>query len=404
MPYFKAASLVILSALVLAGCSTPTVRHQPKADYREFTDVTWRPETTVRPPFRSTEIAVDTVAALEKGVYAFYDTHRSFFTLESDGPGQWVAREATENLGERAFTWSKGAVQLVRDGKVLANEGPMRAERLDDGRILLKNDGKALFNLALQLRAFDISGKPVRQFLRNSNNQPDTLAWFVPGEAKFPKGSVAYLATYWLGDDEIVIPSQSAFTGTATLEKLLTRFTPKSAPYCISYLGHTESVPYGLSFEKPAKATKVRSTRRTTERAHGRFVLSPVERGNMFCSRLPEAAGQMGGEWKITRIQGTRVLELKEDAGVDCADMGIQPINNDGVDIGFAEVMRADNKGKVRRQVVPVRIVRNNEAVTDFRLKFNEEAAAAVEAVLAKAEAARAAHEAQNGARAGSAK
>lgn len=148
----------------------------------------------------------------------------------------------------------------------------------------------------------------------------------------------------------------------------------------------------------------MRSTRRTTERAHGRFVLSPVERGNMFCSRLPEAAGQMGGEWKITRIQGTRVLELKEDAGVDCADMGIQPINNDGVDIGFAEVMRADNKGKVRRQVVPVRIVRNNEAVTDFRLKFNEEAAAAVEAVLAKAEAARAAHEAQNGARAGSAK
>ena len=30
----------------------------------------------------------------------------------------------------------------------------------------------------------------------NGNNQPDSLAWFVPADAKFPQGSVAYLATY----------------------------------------------------------------------------------------------------------------------------------------------------------------------------------------------------------------
>ena len=77
------------------------------------------------------------------------------------------------------------------------------------------------------------------------------------------------------------------------------------------------------------------------------------------------------------------------------SDIGIQPINNDGIDVGFAEVVRG-NKGQSRMQVVPVRIVRNNQPITDFRLKFNAAAAQAIAEVLPKADASRRAHDERN--------
>lgn len=81
--FIKATSVLITAAVLLTGCATNTVKHQPKASYREFTDATWRPETSVRPPMRSLEMAVDSAAALQEGVYAFYDTHTSFFSTRA---------------------------------------------------------------------------------------------------------------------------------------------------------------------------------------------------------------------------------------------------------------------------------------------------------------------------------
>ena len=78
--FLKATSAAFAAAVLLSGCATHTVDYQPKANYKEFTDATWRPESNIRPPFRSTEIPIDSVAALQEGIYAFYDTHRSFFS------------------------------------------------------------------------------------------------------------------------------------------------------------------------------------------------------------------------------------------------------------------------------------------------------------------------------------
>ena len=388
--FLKATSAAFAAAVLLSGCATHTVDYQPKANYKEFTDATWRPESNIRPPFRSTEMPVDSVAILQEGIYAFYDTHRSFFQLQPAQTGSWTVSETVTQAGERCFTWGQGAVQLIRNSRVLNNEGPMVASRLPDGRILLQNSGQAVFNLAVELRAYNISGKPIRHFLRNGNNQPDSLAWFVPADAKFPQGSVAYLATYWLGDDEIVQPSRSAFTGTRNLESMIARYTAKTTPYCMSYVSHLEATPYGLSFERPVRE---RGKNRASA-PQGRFILSQVQRSNMFCERLSNGA-QKGGSWKISRIQGTRVLELTEDADVPSSDIGIQPINNDGIDVGFAEIVRG-NKGQSRMQVVPVRIVRNNQPVTDFRLKFNAAAAQAIAEVLPEADASRRAHDERN--------
>ena len=171
---------------------------------------------------------------------------------------------------------------------------------------------------------------------------------------------------------------------------MIARYTAKTTPYCMSYVSHLEATPYGLSFERPVRE---RGKNRASA-PQGRFILSQVQRSNMFCERLPNGA-QKGGSWKISRIQGTRVLELTEDADVPSSDIGIQPVNNDGIDVGFAEIVRG-NKGQSRMQVVPVRIVRNNQPVTDFRLKFNAAAAQAIAEVLPEADASRRAHDERN--------
>ncbi len=378
-------------ALSLTGCATTETKDapQPKAAYQEFTDATWRPETAVRAPYRTTELPTSTQEALSDGIYAFFETHRSHFQLQTQSDGKMTAIETIETAGERVLSWGSGADTLYRNARPLTNAGIMSASALPDGRVLLQNEGDAPFNMALNLRAFNIAGKPIRHFLRNNNNQPDELAWFMKENAVFPPGSVAYLSTYWLGDDEIVRPSKNAFTGADTLERLVRRFS-NDTPFCLSYVSHTEAHPYGVIFKK----TQHRS-RRDQDAASGEFRLVPVKNASVFCEPITDEA-QSQGTWKIVRIQGTRILELVPDAQVQCSDLGVQPVNDASTDIGFAEIITQTNKGE-RKNVVPVKILRNNQPIVDFRLKFNRTAADAIGKHLLSAWYAKQAHEADFG-------
>ena len=380
-------------ALLLTGCASTqkAVQPQPKAAYHEFTDVTWKPETAIRAPYRSSEIQLSTQQILSEGIYAFFDTHRSLFKLVAQSDGTFKATETVEISGQRVLSWGKGASTLYRNAKPLENAGEMTATTLEDGRLLLQNTGKAPFNMALNLRAFNIAGKPIRHFLRNNNNQPDDLAWFMPETAVFPAGSMAFLGTYWLGDDEIVRPTKNAFTGSQTLERLIRRFS-HNTPFCLSYVNHQNAHPYGVIF----KETLRRSRREQDSSSSGQFHLVPVKNGSVFCEPIPETQ-QAHGTWKIVRIQGTRVLVLEPTDAVECSDLGIQPINKDSTGVGFAEVLVKTDKGE-RLNVVPVRILHNNQAIVDFRLKFNATAAEAIEKHLQDAARARENHEAIYGA------
>lgn len=379
--------------LILTGCAgtQKAVQPQPKATYQEFTDATWKPETAIRAPYQSSEIQLSTQQILSEGIYAFFDTHRSLFKLVAQSDGSFRASETVEVSGQRALSWSKGAGTLYRNAKPVENAGSITASTLDDGRLLLQNSGQAPFNMALNLRAFNISGKPIRHFLRNNNNQPDDLAWFMPETAVFPAGSVAYIGTYWLGDDEIIRPSKNAFTGSETLERLIRRFS-HNTPFCLSYVNHQNAHPYGVIF----KETLRRSRREQDSSSSGQFHLVPVKNGSVFCEPIPETR-QAHGTWKIVRIQGTRVLVLEPTDAVECSDLGIQPINKNSTDVGFAEVFVKTNRGE-RLNVVPVKILRNNQAIVDFRLKFNAKAAQAIEKHLQEAARARDNHEALFGA------
>lgn len=380
----RALSLATLLAapLWLTGCATAPEPLTPKAGYQEFTDVTWRPETHARAPMRANEMSVSALEAYKAGLWSFHDTHSSNFYLTQTDDGAWTAHEKIDAAAERCISWGTGADTLFRKGRPCKNEGVVHASPMSDGRLLLQNSGATPFNVAVELRAFNVSGKPIRHFLRNSNNQPDSLAWFVRESDVFPKGSTAYLATYWLGDDEILRPSKTAFTGADTLEKLMRQFSGK-IPYCMSYISHQGATRYGIRF-----------TPRRGKALEGGFELLPVKSSNMFCEAESGAVSRKG-TWRITTIQGTRVLELIPESNVEMSDLGVQPVNRQAVGVGFAEILT----GKTKR-VVPVRIIRNNQPLTDFRLKFNRTAADSIAAALDHAARSKDAHDTKLGLRA----
>lgn len=375
---------------LLSGCTATTSnRVQTKAQYQEFTDVTWLPEHSVRAPYHSPEISKSTADSLREGIYAFYSTHQSRFSLEKRNDGTYVAQEVVGRPGYRVLTWGTGANVLYRNARAQENTGTVKATDMQDGRLLLENVGKAPFNMAVKLRAFNVSGKPVRHFLRNANNQPDALAWYIPNHVVFPQGSVAYIATYWLGDDEILRPSQSTFTGASNLERLLTQFS-QNIPYCLSYVNHQKANPYGIIFDRPAKSSR---SKKKSSPTSGTFHLVSADRSSMFCAADASNPKQPTGTWKISTIHGTRVIELHPQSDVAHSDLGIQPVNKDATDVGFAEVMQPSARGE-RMSVVPVRILRNNQPITDFRLKFNRQAAETLATVLQTAADTKAAYEA----------
>ena len=321
------------AVLFLAGCATAPQPPTAKADYKEFTDARWLPETAVRAPKDAKEAAVTTEEALKNGIHVFYGPHDTRFALNAEGNRLRVTESQTADK-EPFLSWGAGAHTLFRNSKPVANTGAEEIRFLEDGRALIRFKGDANYFLAVAVRAYDVSGKPVRQYMRDGNNLPTALAWYTDKNAVFPEGSLVYQTTWWLGDDEIVMPAKAAFTGASSLERLTTTFT---------------------------------AAERTV----------PAE----------------GGKWKVRTIRGNRVMELIPNDAVATADIGIQPVNAGSMAVGFAEVAATDpaefalQSKTVRRtmRMVPVRILKSNQPITDFRLRYNDTAAAAVKAASDKA-------------------
>ena len=391
----KTGTAALAAAILLAGCATSTTdgpHYEPKAKFNDFTDVTWLPETSVRAPYNAKEVAVDAMTALKAGIHVFYGTHDTRFALTNESGVERITENAAAS-SEGAVSWGAGADTLYRNGLAVSNGGASSIEPLTDGRILIRSAGQTDMFVAFALKAYDVSGLPVRQFLRDGNNRPSRLAWFVKRSAVFPAGSIAYQTTWWLGDDEVVTPSKSAFTGTRSFEELTRRYSSR-LPYCLAYINHQAANPYGVVFD-PVKQPRRRTL---AVGMTGTFQLQPVKR-SVFCERDADSirmlTGQAAGTWTLKKIRGTLVMELTTGSEVDSSDLGVQPVNRNATSVGFAEIRtpRASKTGKKAgavqydTRVVPVRILKANEPITDFRLRFNDTAAATVRSALAEADA-----------------
>ncbi len=400
-------ALAALTSVTLAGC-VATEKVIPDADegvislknhYSTFTDATWLPEKTIRAPYGSPEIYPDIIDVMTRGIYAFYGTEESKLSImKTSVPGLYAGNESQRRI-EPTLSFSKGSSTVFRNGNPIPSLNNITASKLEDGRLMFSSSGKASINVAVKLRAFNVSGKPVLHFIRNASNQPDDLAWYMDPNITFPAGSEAYVFTYWLGDDEIVVPASNSFTGTKSIEELMNRYSKKVAPLCMNYIHSRATTPYGVMFPAlsttPTRVTKeitnaqgkvirrVTTTERPKAAPTGTLTLLKARSDAIFCE-IPKETSLARATWKMRSIQGTRVMEIIPDKNVSPADVGIQPINQSSVGVGFAETIRV-HKGVRSTNVVPVNILRNNRPIVEFRLKFNEPAAAAVRKALVQA-------------------
>ncbi len=393
--HLKTIFLLSFTSAFLVACSATAPEKaptQPRAHYSVFTDSTWVPESHIRAPYGATEIVVPIEKALEEGVHAFVEDNESLIELKKIDAKAFELKETIRSKNEKTLSWGEGASVLYRNSHPVTDWGKATAKTLPDGRLLVSGRGNVDVNFAARMLAFNISGKPIRQIIRDANNQPDTLAWYMKGSEVFPTGSVAYIFTYWLGDDEVIWPAKGTFTGAATLEKLMQNFS-EAQPFCLAYIDHTHANPYGAYFDKKTlpKSGITSFLRKLTKRGRieGDYYLTNASHEAFFCQKAPTIK-PVAGRWTIRYIQGTRVLELARPQSISSSDLGIQPVNKDSISVGFAEIESKTTSGRIQKKVVPVRILHNNKPITDFRVKFNGVAAnalrkAAHEAALSKA-------------------
>ena len=129
--------LVLLDVpALLAGCASTVdngPNYEPKANFSDFKDITWLPETSVRAPYNARELTVNALDALRKGVHVFYDTHDTRFSLTGTSDILTVTESAVAQ-NEGALSWGAGSDTLYRNGVAVKNQGGAPAKVLEDGR------------------------------------------------------------------------------------------------------------------------------------------------------------------------------------------------------------------------------------------------------------------------------
>ena len=141
-----------------------------------------------------------------------------------------------------------------------------------NGTALLKfGASKSPVQIGIKLRAFDVSGLKMSEFLKNRKGEPLAEAEKVGNEV-FPAGSIAYKADTTFLNDEMVIPVNQNFTSASTSDELLKNFS--SIPFCLKRVsGHA----YGIMFDKAAPVATGKWNVVNNGRSHAVVLTMPKE-------------------------------------------------------------------------------------------------------------------------------
>ena len=288
------------------------------------------------------------------------------------------------------FSWGSGAVGIMRDGRRVPPENPTGL-RPEGDHVVIEFDGREKLELRVTLEAYDVSGQEIRDFLRTRGNMPTKAALFM-GEERFPAGSVAYAATLWIIQDELLALSHTAFTGSNNIEDFSERFT-KETPYCLNVLPGDGVTPVGLRFEKTIKKKtgkeKIKTRRGTKTRTvelpqNGLVNVYHTKSGTIFCQRSkPDPV--VKARWDLRYLNGTRTLTVDFPTLIDSLSIGLMTANR-------GKLMPTSRKTRV----IPTAVWLKNERIRDSQYRFNKTAATAVKAAIEASRPRRKAWEAAN--------
>ncbi len=272
---------------------------------------------------------------------------------------RYPVTETTSDLGIGAFNPNIDVQNFVRDGERRAIGHPSFAVPAADGTVQLIYNAAHPLRLAVSVKGYDVSGLKVADFLRTAENYTRPEAAKTNG-ARFPAGSVAYLASARFVDDVLMLPRRESFTGAANVKQMVANFS-KDTPFCLAYEDRDGATPYALHFR--GTGTK------------GKTELYRAKSGTMFCARASEQP-VAEGTWEERTVGGTRAIVLSFGANVDPLDTGVTPAEREAALIAFIE----PTKGAPG--VRPGKLYRAGVRLVDFQYRFNSTAATAIQTAL----------------------
>jgi len=320
------------------------------------------PEVDVKPVAGATPLNIATLDALKgEGVFHFAGTRTVNLRINGNPQGErFPLAETTADGAVGAFNNNIDVAHFVRDGERRPIGQPSFAVPAADGSVQLVYQSSSPLHMKVTLKGYDVSGLPIRNFLRTPENFSRPEAARV-GEAKFPAGSVAYLSTVRFQDDVLMLPRRESFTGASNTRQMVANFS-RDTPFCLSYEDRNGARPYAMMF-------------RDANAARGRVQLYAAKSGTMFCARASENA-LAEGTWEETTVGGTKAVVLSFGANVDPLDTGVTDLEREAARIAFIE----PHKGTLG--VRPGKLYRAGARITDYQYRFNGAAAAAVRAAL----------------------
>ncbi len=372
------------AALWLTGCAstTPTRENIKPAT---FTNIGARSKPAS--PLVAKLIPMPVVDAFKgDGLYFFDDDEGTQFRITDliRENNRYKVEEAYSFGKPHGFSWGSGAVGILRQGQRVPPENPT-ALRPENNYVVIEFGGKEKLELCVTLEAYDVTGLEIRDFLRTRGNMPTKAALFM-GEERFPEGSIAYAATLWITQDELLALSRTAFTGSNTIEDFSERFT-KETPYCLNALPGKDVTPIGLRFETAIKKLtgkqKVKTRRGTQVRTvelpqNGRVNVYQTKTGTIFCQRsLPDPVAK--ARWDLRYINGTRTLTVDFPELIDSLSIGLMTSNRGKLMPAFAEELAPAGR---KTRVVPTAVWLKNERIRDSQYRFNKTAALAIKAAI----------------------
>ena len=340
----------IALASPLAAAQTPTTVISPM------------PTVDVRPVAGAKPLEVAAIDALGgEGLFYFSGARMASLRISGKPQGErHPLKETSTDSAVGSFNANIDVAHFVRDGERRAIGQPSFAIPDKDGSVQLVYQSASPLHLKVGLKAYDVSGLPIRDFLRTPENFTKPEAARVGG-ATFPAGSVAYLSTVRFQDDVLMLPRRESFTGAANTRQMVANFA-KDTPFCLSYEDRNGARPYAMMF-------------RDAQADRGRVQLYSAKAGTMFCARASENA-LAEGTWEETTVGGTKAVVLSFGANVDPLDTGVADVEREAARIAFIEP-RKGTPG-----VRPGKLYKAGARIADYQYRFNAAAATAVRAAL----------------------
>ncbi len=258
------------------------------------------------------------------------------------GPTSMVSTQ----LDAGAVARTAGKIPLLHANSVSVNK---------DGTLRLSyGNPKAPVLIDLQLKAYDVSGMKMADYLKNRQGNPSVESEKV-GSATFPDGSIVYKPTLTFANAEMVLPVNENFTNAKSPKELVENFS--SVPFCLRrHGGHA----YGIVFDK-----------RSANAKSGTFEIKPVKTTTMFCTPTGEKAVATGN-WNLVSTGNSQAVVLNMPNQVTPFEYYMEPQEKSVSKMAFVSPSKGD------RVFRPGKYFAKNSSIEGQRYLFNHVAATAV--------------------------